>query len=267
MNDIKKQIASHFNAAAASYDQAADLQRIIGNQLMKHLIDLNHTPKNILDLGAGTGYFSRILAEQYTAADIVAVDIAEAMLLQAGKIYNKNTYFICSDFDCLPFANAHFDVIYANLCLQWSLDFKKTLLELRRILKPDGIILFSTFGKHSLRELRSSWQRVDRAGHVNNFISIKELKSNLQSYSFDTGYLKIMKLKLYFSNVLQVLRNFKLMGANYVIGRSSMGLTGKSCFKNFMQYYERYRNLQGELPVTYEVIYGLVTKEKTPERL
>ena len=78
----KRQVAASFSRAAASYDSVAELQRAVGGALLDSLPD-GFVPERWLDLGCGTGHFSRVLAERFPTADGLALDIAEGMLQHA----------------------------------------------------------------------------------------------------------------------------------------------------------------------------------------
>jgi len=80
----KRQVAASFSRAAGSYDSVAALQRQVGNQLLARLPSTRQ-PGRWLDLGSGTGYFSRVLAAAFPEADGLALDIAEGMLRMHGR--------------------------------------------------------------------------------------------------------------------------------------------------------------------------------------
>jgi len=107
-NTIDKQQARRaFNRAAASYDAVAELQNEIGDRLIERLDYIRLQPERILDLGAGTGYFSRALLKRYRKADVVALDIAENMLqrVQSRGGWFRKPRCVCADGESLPFAD------------------------------------------------------------------------------------------------------------------------------------------------------------------
>jgi malonyl-CoA O-methyltransferase len=79
----KRQVAASFSRAAASYDSVAALQRAVGVSLLAQLPE-DLAPSRWLDLGSGTGYFSRVLGERFARATGVAVDIAEVCCAMLG---------------------------------------------------------------------------------------------------------------------------------------------------------------------------------------
>ncbi|WP_313129845.1 methyltransferase domain-containing protein, partial [Stutzerimonas nitrititolerans] len=96
----KRQVAASFSRAAASYDAVAELQRAVGNALIERL-SAGLCPTRWVDLGSGTGYFSRVLANRFPQADGVALDIAEGMLRHA-RPKGGATSFVAGDAERLP---------------------------------------------------------------------------------------------------------------------------------------------------------------------
>ena len=127
----KQQARRAFDAAAATYDEAAELQYEIGDRMMERLDFIRLQPQRILDLGAGTGKFSAALLKRYRKAEIVAVDLAQAMLARAQTRggWLRRPLCVCADADQLPFADDSFEFIFSNLMLQWSVDLEHTLTE------------------------------------------------------------------------------------------------------------------------------------------
>ncbi len=149
---IKKEIRQSFNHAAKTYDEAAFFQREVADRLMDRLHSIHLQPHTILDLGAGTGYSARNLEMYYKKATIIAFDLAENMLLQsaAQKRWFDRKRYVCGDAEKLPFQNHSFDLIFSNLVLHWVVDIDSTIKELRRILKPGGIIIIFNIGTRYL---------------------------------------------------------------------------------------------------------------------
>ena len=257
----KKQVRRSFAEAVDTYDAAAVLQKEICQRLAEKLEYINFRPKRILDVGAGTGYASFTLQKIFPRAEIVALDIAMPML-QVARQRNglwsrlrKKMRFINADTEQLPFNNNSFDLVFSNLTLQWVNNIDQALMEFRRVLDHDGMVLFSTFGPDTLKELRTSWQSVDGYSHVNQFLDMHDigdamLRAKLAEPVMDTEY-----LTLTYQDVFGLMKDLKDIGAHNATHGRSRGLTGKARFKQFQQAYENFRT-QGVLPATYEVVYG-----------
>nr|MBP9956780.1 malonyl-ACP O-methyltransferase BioC [Pseudomonas sp.] len=171
----KRQVAASFSRAAASYDSVAELQRAVGAELLARL-PAGLAPSRWVDLGSGTGHFSRALAARFPQASGTAVDIAEGMLRHARPLGGASR-FVCGDAERLPLATASHDLIFSSLALQWCADFAAVLAEARRVLAPGGVLAFSSLCVGTLQELQGSWQAVDGFVHVNRFRRFEDYRA------------------------------------------------------------------------------------------
>ncbi len=265
MNDevkVDKQLARRaFERAAQSYDEAAVLQREVNLHLLERFEYINFNPGSILDIGAGTGFATYALHKRFPKADITALDIASTMLAVAksrlplvSKL-KKKISFVNAEAECLPFADDSMDLIYSNLTLQWVTSLDIALQECQRVLKPGGMLLFSTFGPDTLKELRQSWQSVDQYSHVNDFIDMHDVGDAMMRARFAEPVMDVENFTLTYSNVYQLMHDLKAIGAHNVTSRRAKGLTGKAHFKELETHYEKFRD-QDVLPASYEVVYG-----------
>ena len=116
----KKKVASVFGEAAERYDAAAVLQQEVARRLIGRLEFFKIKAEIIVDLGVGTGYFTRQLSQYYSAARIIGVDLAEGMLRYAQK-QKSPADLVCADAQNLPFASKTIDLVFSNLMLIWRL--------------------------------------------------------------------------------------------------------------------------------------------------
>ena len=255
---IDKQLARRaFDAAAASYDAAAELQFEIGDRMMERLDFIRLKPKRILDLGAGTGRFSGALLKRYRMAELVALDIAPAMLAQTRSrgSWLRRPACICADAEQLPFADDSFDFIFSNLMLQWCTDLEGTLAELRRVLAPGGLLMFTTFGPDTLMELRASWEVADGHTHVNRFRDLHDVGDLLVKTRWADPVMDSERITVTYRELNRLLQDLKQIGAHNVTAGRPRGLTGRQRWRAFNKAYECYRS-DGVLPASYEVVYG-----------
>jgi len=246
-----------FDRAAVTYDASAALQNEVGNRLVERLDFIRMQPRRILDLGAGTGVFTQLLGKRYRKADVTALDIAPAMLQQARArgVWWQRPRCVCGDAEALPFTDASFDFIFSNLMLQWCVDLPATLLELRRVLAPDGLLMFTTLGPDTLGELRASWSAVDGYTHVNPFIDMHEVGDALLQARWAEPVMDAERLTVTYRDLATLMLDLKHIGAHNVTRGRARGLTGKRRFQAFAAAYEQLRR-DGVLPSTYEVVYG-----------
>ncbi len=248
-------IRNNFNSASSNYDDNAFLQNEIANRLAEKLKVISIKPQTIIDLGSGTGFLSNKTAEIFPNANLVCVDFAQKSLLE-----NSQNLKVCANAYELPFASNSVDFIVSNLMMQWCPDLKTLFNECFRALKPQGLILFTTFGPDTLKELKRSWSAVDSSAHVNNFIDMHDIGDQMLQSGFQSPIMEMENITLTYEKVLDLMHDLKSIGAQNVSDRSK-ALTGKTKFKKMIEMYESYRS-DGKLPATYEVIYGHAWKNE-----
>jgi malonyl-CoA O-methyltransferase len=254
----KQKIQQCFNKAAATYDQAAILQHETGKALIAQL-PLVLAPQHILDVGAGTGYCTHLLAELYPGANIIGLDFADKMLGVAKQKMRPQTHYLCADFDYLPLKDASVDLIYSNFSFQWSLDLAQTFAAAYAVLKHNGHMVFSTLGPKTLYELREASKKIDDSAHLNDFLSMSVVQDHLQACGFKIITLSSHEQALVFDDLLELIHNLKKIGANHVVNKDVTGLGNKYYFEQLVKHYQAFK-MNEQLPATYDIIYGVVQK-------
>jgi malonyl-CoA O-methyltransferase len=250
-----RDVARSFGAASHSYDAAAVLQAEVRNELLSRLEILKVPPRNVLDLGAGTGLGALELRRRLRGARIVAMDIAAPMLQ---KVRQRSPFWrpircVNADASALPFKAGSFDVVFSNLMLQWVVPPDRAFAEIRRVLRPGGVLLATSFGPETLRELRDAWAVVDRTAHVSEFIDVHDLGSALQRAGFAEPVLDVDRIMHFHADVSSLARELKLIGAHNMDQHRARALTGKHRYQQMVQAYEVRRVPKG-LPVTWQVV-------------
>jgi malonyl-CoA O-methyltransferase len=255
----KKQVAQSFADAAEHYDDVAVLQRLTADDLFKHLDHFQLDVKHVVDLGSGTGRNLSLLKQRYPDAQLMAVDLATAMLNKAKQHMKQHAYFVAGDAEQLPFADETVDLIYANLALQWckpNLCFR----EIARVLRPNAIIAFTSLAPLTLYELKKAWASVDKYQHVNAFYSENDLLQAMREAGLATEKLHQQITKLQYQDVMSLMRDLKTLGAHNVNKGRRRGLTGKRALKQMVESYEQFRDEDNVLPASYDVIYAVMRK-------
>jgi malonyl-CoA O-methyltransferase len=262
----KQLVADSFGRAAAHYDDVALLQRQTADELLERLDLVKIKPKRIVDLGVGTGRNLDLLSKRYPEAQLIAVDIATGMLKQAKQTYreqqglkrwlptNNKPYYLAGDAENLPLADNSVDFVFANLTLQWC-DPRASFAEIQRVLKADGLVMFSTLGPDTLYELRRSWAQVDDYPHVNMFYDMHDVGEAMTEAALTGMVLDADHYILTYSTAMALMKDLKVLGARNVNRGRRRGLTGKEALEKVQQAYEAFRQ-DNVLPATYEVVFG-----------
>jgi malonyl-CoA O-methyltransferase len=254
----RRAVAQAFDRASAGYDAAAALQERVRNELIARVAELKLNPQAVLDLGAGTGHASRALKRRYPKAMVIAADIAPGMLERAKEQSRWLRRFerVRADAYRLPFRDGAFDLVFSSLMLQWCDDLDTVFAELARVLKPGGLLLFSTFGPGTLAELREAWAASDAAyNHVNHFFDPHALGSALMHAGLSEPVLDVDRIVMRYPDVIGLMRELKAIGAHNVTRGRARGLTGRGRLAAMTRAYESFRR-DGKLPATYEVIHA-----------
>ncbi len=251
-----------FDRAARSYDDNAPLQKEVAERMLQRLDLVKLNPRRVLDIGSATGGSTRLLARRYLRTEVYALDLSLAMLNEArratpfmDKWFTRRTIFTCADAEALPFAAASMDLVFSNLTLQWCDEPERVLSEMRRVLVPGGLLMFSSFGPDTLKELRESWARADGFIHVHAFMDMHDIGDALLRARFSNPVMDAEQFTLTYSGVDKLMRELKALGAHNVSAGRAHGLTGKTRMRDMRAAYEE-RRRDGVLPASYEVVYG-----------
>ncbi len=257
----KRLIRTHFDRAANTYDNSAVLQQNCAQQLLERLSYIRIKPATIIDLGAGTGILSKALSERFPKARVTALDLAPAMLSVARQQqsfwqrWQKRQGFVCGDMEMLPFAGQSCDLIISNMALQWCNDLDQCFREFRRILRPGGLLMFTTCGPDTLKELRQCWRQIDNHDHVNAFIDMHDIGDALLRAGLSEPVMDRDDYTLTYPDLRTLLHDLKAIGANNSLQGRARGLTGRQRLQWLQQHYETFRQ-HGLLPASYEIIHG-----------
>jgi malonyl-CoA O-methyltransferase len=163
MSVDKRQVALCFNRSVATYDRFAVVQREMAEKLVRRLREIRPHVHRVLEIGCGTGVLTRRLLEALPRVNLVAVDIAEKMVETAREnIRSPRVRFLALDAESpAVLCEGKFDLIISNAVVQWLSAPGDTLKLWAKALCPGGMILFSTFGQGTFRELDEAFRVVE----------------------------------------------------------------------------------------------------------
>lgn len=279
MNDLyridKARVRASFDRAASGYDAAAVLQAEVRQKMRGRLDYVKIEPQIILDAGCGTGRASDALAKRFHQSRVISLDLAFGMLEKARRNQTgigcrlksllgvSSSTLVCADIERLPLADNTLGMIWSNLAIQWCNDLDLAFSEAHRVLQPEGLYMFSTFGPDTLKELRAASDNGHT--HVSRFIDMHDIGDTLVRVGFSAPVLDVEHYTLTYDDVKGVMRDLKAIGAHNATEGRARGLRGRAFLEKLARNYEQFRRRDdGKLPATYEVIYGHAWKMKSP---
>ena len=258
------QVGRRFSRVAESYDQADFFAREVDRRMQERLDYVKVEPKRILDLGCSRGGSFASLAARYPDAQLLGLDIAPAMLqgdraarpgwqrwLGLGR--SNEAQRLAGDAANLPLKSQSTAIVWSNLLLHWLDDPLPALAEAHRVLEVGGLLMFSTLGPDSLKELRAAFS--DGYAHTQRFIDMHDIGDLLVRNGFSTPVMDMEYITVTYPDVTSVMRDLKAIGAHNVMQGRRRGLMGKNAWQKAIGEYEKLRT-DGKLPATFEVVYG-----------
>jgi malonyl-CoA O-methyltransferase len=157
----RKRVRRGFDRAARTYDQAAVIQGEIRSRLLERLDLVRLQPDTVIDVGAGTGLGARALKDRYPKAQVIALDLSLPMLHRAQRHQRWFKPFrqVAADASALPLHTGSVDMVVSNLMLEWCSEPDRIFREIRRVLREEGLLMFTTLGPDTLKELRAAISR------------------------------------------------------------------------------------------------------------
>jgi len=265
-----RQVRRAFSRAASGYDAAASLQHAVEARLLE-MLDYHDdpalrraAPQVVVDLGCGPGRAAAAMQKRWPKANVLALDLALPMLRETRSAsrrwtnpFARRPQPVCADARALPLAENSVDVLFSNLCLQWVDDLDAVFAGFRRVLKPQGLLLISTFGPDTLWELREAFARADDVPHVSPFADIAAVGDALVRAGFQQPVLEREVETTAYPDLAALMRELRAIGATNALAARRHTLTGRARFAAAERAYEPLRGSDGMLPVTWETITAM----------
>lgn len=241
-----------FDQLAESYQRYAVLQREIGSRLLERVAFRRYDPTVVLDLGCATGATSAVLTGQFPGARVIALDWSLAMLARAES---DATHQLCADMHRLPFASASLDLVFSNLAISWGRDVPAIIAELRRVMRPGAMLVFTCFGSDTLIELSSAWQRLSQNPPLRQFPDMHDVGDELVRAGFREPVMDTEHLVLEYPDLPSLLRELQATGINMVAGEGLQDVIAGTGADELTEAYQPYRS-GSRYPCHFEIIYG-----------
>ena len=253
----RRAVRRSFSRASAQYAAAAHRQAEVNAELLERLRFFPVRPRAILDLGCGTGQGAAALRARFSSAQVVGIDLAFGMVQNARRQQRfwRRYPCVCGDGNALPFRAQSFDLVFSSLMLQWCDDLPGVFAQIQHVLRPGGLLLFSTFGPETLQELRAAWAQADTESHISAFADMPQLGTALSRAGLAEPVLDRELLHSRYPDVQSLMQELRTIGARHAAADRRRSLMGRSRLGAMLAAYESLRGGAG-LPATWEIIYG-----------
>jgi malonyl-CoA O-methyltransferase len=254
-----------FDRAAARGGESF-IAREIERRMAERLQYIRHVPTRILEAGCGAGEGVALLRARYPRADIIALDAAPGPLARARGARTLGdrlrafaggaaVHYLRADLGGAALRPATCDLVWSNLALAWSTDIAATLRGWGTAMAPGGLVMFSTFGPDTLRELTASFAGCDDAPHVHPFVDMHDIGDLLVAAGFGEPVIDMEMLTLTYAAPGTLFA--ELRDAGYANARADRRrtLTGPARWRRMLAAYAAQAR-DGRVPATFEVVYG-----------
>ena len=262
------------------------LRREIAARMREKLELVKLQPSRVLDAGCGECADLAQLQDSFPEAFVVGLDASYDLLAQGvqerkesvsamGRILQKwlptalrldsGSELLCADFAHVPLAANSVDLIWSNLALHWHPQPDAVFADWKRVLRNDGLLMFSCFGPDTLIEVRQAFAELDQQSHTLPFVDMHDFGDMLVNSGFSTPVMDMEKLTITYTDIDRMLADVRALGGNPLQTRPK-GMLGKHAYRRLRASFEAMRNSDGKIPLTLEVIYGHAFKPIATKR-
>ncbi len=254
------------------------LRREVADRMHERLALVKITPQRVLDAGCGEGADLPVLQERFSDALILGLDASPAMLMaarskqlaalssmsrmlkkwlpaKAGAGLGLSSGLLSGDFAQLPIGANAVELVWSNLALHWHPQPDRVFAEWRRVLRVDGLLMFSCFGPDTFKELRTAFAEADAAPHALPFVDMHDFGDMLVNAGFSTPVMDMETIVVTYESVAKLMADVRAWGGNPLLTRRR-GMLGRRAWQRVSTLLEQMRRADGKIPLTFEIIYG-----------
>jgi malonyl-CoA O-methyltransferase len=222
----------------------------VGARMLGRLDYVKLAPRRILDAGSGPGREAKALTRRYPKAQLLALDFALPVLRGARRRFFEKKLLVCGDIVQLPLADGSIDLLWSNMALHWAADPAAALREFERVLAPQGLLMFSTLGPDTLKELRAA----AGAARVHAFVDMHDVGDMLVAAGFAAPVIDMEMLEITYPDGGTLLQDLRRSGQTSARADRARGLAGRR--------FDARLRAQLLPRATFEVVYGHAWKRE-----
>jgi malonyl-CoA O-methyltransferase len=263
-------------ARPARVAESQFLRREIAGRMFERLTLIKTNPQSLLDAGCGEGDDLLALHQSFPDAALLGIDASAAMLATARQRAAQSlsamqrvlksllgrahaapgaALLASADFANLPLLPASVDLVWSNMALHWHPQPDRVFAEWRRVLRVDGLLMFSCFGPDTFLPLRAAFAEIGEPDAVLPFVDLHDFGDMLVDVGFATPVMDMEKLQITYTSAEKLLADVQAFGGNPLSTRRGM-LSGRHRHQRLLQALESQRGQDGKISLTIEVIYG-----------
>ena len=252
-------VRRRFARAGDGDPEFARVMQTARDGLLERLDDIRIAPRRVLDLGSGTGAMARCLSRRFRGADVVSVDPVHALLdaarTRAPRWLSRHRH-VAGEAERLPLATDSLDLIVSSVALPWFDPVDHALAECLRTLRPGGLMLLSTLGHGTLKELAAAWSGVGESRRMHPLADMHVLGDALVHSGFADVVMDVQRIRLRAPDFWHLCRVLSRSGGSGALASRRRGLTAVGVFEAAAARYDTLRSADGTLPVSVELVFG-----------
>jgi len=230
------------------------LERVADDMAERLAAVVRHFERAV-DLGTPSDALRRTLTDSGRVGGLVAVEPAAHRL-------DEGFARIAADEEALPFAEGSLDLVVSGLSLQFVNDLPGALIQIRRALRPDGLLLAALIGGESLTELRQAFAEAESeieggaSPRVAPFADVRELGVLMQRAGFALPVVDTDRLTVRYDSVLGLMRELRRMGATNILHDRRKAPLRRATLERVANIYgERFTDEDGRMRATFDIVW------------